>query len=249
MPRKKTDKAPREVGTNTATAVAELPAEPTASAKRRKKSPVEPAALSTEPGVAPKKPRRKKQVVEPAVAEAELVGFESVPITVVPAITNEPALEPVVTQADRSVTPIEPVPAPSEPVAAPAEPVSSSINAESPPFDAVPTSTTHTDRHHASLRPMPDIDADRPRFRSWSIRTDQGYEKFTDSKRGLLVLKFAKRPAGEILDTLKVSGFRYAAEYEDQGKCWLRKNDYEGRLQVEKIEMLLRETGEQRGIE
>ena len=96
---------------------------------------------------------------------------------------------------------------------------------------------------------MPHIKPDSPRFRSWSIRTDHGYEKLTDQKRGLLVLKFTKKPSDEILDTLKDAGFQYAANYEDQGKCWLIKNNYQGRVCVEKVEMHLRDIGEQHGAE
>ena len=278
MPRKKTDKVPQEVDTSTATAVAELPAEPTASAKRRKKTPAESAAPSMEPGPARKSPRRKQTATESVVAEsasvsaveAALVGGELVTTkpTIVqdqPAaatiVPHEAALEPSVAPFEPRTSGVESNPAHAERTNTAAEPATTDIastaksvdpattDAELPPFDPAPPTTTHADAHRPRSRPMPDIKPNSPRFRSWSIRTDQGYEKLTDSKRGLLVLKFTKKPSDEILDTIKDAGFQYAASYEDQGKVWLRKNNYEGRLQVEKIEMLLRETGEQRGIE
>ncbi len=287
MPRKKNNKAPQEVDTNTATAVAELPAAATASTKRRKKTPVEPAALSPEPGKARKSSRRKKTDSETVVAEsvpveAALVGAELA--TTEPAappsaavltstepplvqdqletatnVPHEAAIEPCVAPLESRTSAVESNPAPAERINTAAEPATTAIastaasvdpaatDAEPPSFD--PTPMSHAETHRPRSRPMPDIKPDSPRFRSWSTRIDQGYEKLTDQKRGLLVLKFTKRPADEILDTLKAAGFQYAPDYENQGKTWLRRNDHEGRLQVEKIEMLLREIGEQQGAE
>lgn len=41
--------------------------------------------------------------------------------------------------------------------------------------------------------------------------------------------------------SVKDAGFKYHPDYEDQGKVWLRKNDFEGRSQVDKIEATLRQ--------
>ncbi len=215
MARKKKVTAPVDAETGTATAVAELAAE---SANQLAK-----------PDKTRKSPRRKMGVAEPAIAPAEsvldetgLVGTESVNL-------SETTLEPVVIPVEPPIAAVERAAHSSDDAPAPAE-------VEPPPFD--PTPVNHT--HRQSSRPLPEVEPDRPRFRSWTIRTASGYEKLTDTKRGLLVLKFHDRPSEEILNAVKDGGFQYHPDYEDQGKVWLRKNDFEGRLQVDKIEAALR---------
>ena len=148
--------------------------------------------------------------------------------------------------------------APVESVAAPVARAVS--NVEAAPFDTIdttpapalaeavptPVATTSAEAHQAAV---PEEQPDRPRFRSWTVRNASGYEKLTDNKRGLLVLKFNDRPSDEILIAVKDGGFQYHPDYEGQGKVWLRKNDFEGRVQVDKIEAALRQQEQRAGAE
>ena len=151
--------------------------------------------------------------------------------------------------------------APGESVAAP---VASSVeNVEAAPFDTIdttpvpaladagstPAATTSAEAHQATTTEVPEVQPDRPRFRSWTVRNASGYEKLTDNKRGLLVLKFHDRPSDEILNAVKDGGFQYHPDYENQGKVWLRRNDFEGRVQVDKIEAILRQQEQGPGAE
>ena len=150
------------------------------------------------------------------------------------------------------------------PVESVAAPVASSVeNVEAAPFDtadtppapalaeatAVPAAATTAESHQAASSAVPAEQPDRPRFRCWTVRTASGYEKLTDNKRGLLVLKFHDRPSEEILNAVKDGGFQYSPDYEGQGKAWLRKNDFEGRVQVDKIEAALRQQEQGAGAE
>ena len=140
-------------------------------------------------------------------------------------------------------------------VAAPIPVIVAPVPAEAAPFDSAPVPAASTpieveaasavvspvEAQHSVTAPVLDEQPDRPRVRSWRVRTDSGYEKLTDNKRGLLVLKFQDRPSEEILAAVKDAGFQYHPNYEDQGKVWLRKNDFEGRVQVDKIEAILRQ--------
>ncbi len=80
------------------------------------------------------------------------------------------------------------------------------------------------------------------RFRSWVTDRGNGYERLTDDKAKLLVLRFTNKPAAEVLDKLKAAGFRYQPEYFGQQKVWTRRNDFEGRLKVEELEKQVRGT-------
>lgn len=139
--------------------------------------------------------------------------------------------------------PTELVAAPTEAEVAPVQTVVAPMEAVVTPVEAVeaPASAAPVEVHHAVSPSVPEEQPDRPRFRSWTVRTASGYEKLTDNKRGLLVLKFHDRPSEEILAAVKDGGFQYHPNYEDQGKVWLRKNDFEGRVQVDKIEGALRQ--------
>jgi hypothetical protein len=87
-------------------------------------------------------------------------------------------------------------------------------------------------------------DADKPakdaRFRAWVTDSKNGYLRLTDEQAGQIVLKFKDKPAPELVDQLKDAGFRYQQEYFGQRKVWTRRNDFEGRLQVEQLETIIR---------
>ena len=144
----------------------------------------------------------------------------------------------------------EPIPVVVAPVPAEAAPFDSvPVPAASTPIEVeVPAAAVPTEAHYTASSPPPEEQPDRPRFRSWTVRTASGYEKLTDNKRGLLVLKFQDRPSEEILAAVKDAGFQYHPNYEDQGKVWLRKNDFEGRVQVDKIEAILRQQEQGAGV-
>ena len=147
--------------------------------------------------------------------------------------------------------------APVESVAAPG--ASAVKFMEDSPFDTVDTppapasaetGSTPAATTAAAVAPsVPEEQPDRPRFRSWTVCTASGYEKLTDNKRGLLVLKFLNRPSPEILNTLKDAGFRYTPDYEGHANAWLHHNDFEGRVQVDKIEAALRQQEQGPGAE
>ncbi len=192
---------------------------------------------------------RKKKVTAPADAEAGTA-------TAVAELPTPPVKAP---RKKRSVS-VEANVAPVESVAVP---VASSVKiVEAAPFDTIdatptpalaeagstPAATTSAEAHQAASSEVPEEQPDRPRFRSWTVRTASGYEKLTDAKRGLLVLKFHDRPSQDILNAVKDGGFQYHSDYEDQGKVWLRKNDFEGRVQVDKIEAVLRQEEKGAGV-
>ena len=81
------------------------------------------------------------------------------------------------------------------------------------------------------------------RFRSWVNDREAGYERMTDEQARLLVIRFAQKPAADVLEQLKDAGFRYQAAYFGQQKVWTRKNDFEGRLRLQDIETQVRGIG------
>ena len=185
---------------------------------------------------------RRKKVTAPVDAETGTTK----------AVAELPT-PPVKAPRKKRAASVEAKDAPGESVVAP---VASSVEiVEAAPIDTVdttpapaltdagatPVATASAEAHHAASPEVPEEQSDRPRFRSWTVRTVSGYEKMTDTKRGLFVLKFHDRPSQEILNALKDGGFQYHPDYEDQGKVWLRKNDFEGRVQVDKIEAVLRQ--------
>ena len=216
MPRKKSVTATTDTENGSVTAVAELPAEATTLPAKSEKT--------------RQSPRRTKGAAKPAVAAAESLPVETVPVGAESMKLSESALEPVIVSVEPSVAAVERVALSSDEPTAPSE-------VEPPPFDPTPVNPAQ----RQSSRPLPEVEPDRPRFRSWTIRTESGYEKLTDTRRGLLVLKFHDRPTQDILDAVKDGGFQYHPDYEDQGKVWFRKNDFEGRAQVDKIEAVLRQ--------
>jgi hypothetical protein len=81
--------------------------------------------------------------------------------------------------------------------------------------------------------------APRGRFRSWVVDETRGYQRLTDETSHRLVLLFRDKPADDILSALKGAAFRYEPEYAGLRQAWVRRNDFEGRLQVEAIEKLI----------
>lgn len=79
----------------------------------------------------------------------------------------------------------------------------------------------------------------RGRFRSWVVDATKGYTRLTDEQEHRLVLQFAQKPAGDVLTALKGAGFHYHPDYHGQKQAWVRRNDFEGRLQLEAIEKLI----------
>jgi hypothetical protein len=93
--------------------------------------------------------------------------------------------------------------------------------------------------------PAPSATDSRRRFRSWVAYRASGYERLTDEKSRLIVLKFRDKPSGETLELIKEAGFRYQPEYFGQTKVWTCRNDFEGRQRVEQLGFQLR--GQARG--
>jgi hypothetical protein len=82
--------------------------------------------------------------------------------------------------------------------------------------------------------------AQENRFRFWVQDVTNGYDRLTDEKAKMIVLKFHAKPSPEILAIVKEAGFRYQPEYFGQQKVWTRKNDFEGRELIDGIEAAVR---------
>ncbi len=86
----------------------------------------------------------------------------------------------------------------------------------------------------------PGISGPEPgRFRSWVTDVGRGYHRLTDEQDDRLVLLFDAKPAADVLTAIKGAGFQYQPEYAGLKQAWVRRNDFEGRLQVEAIEKLI----------
>lgn len=86
---------------------------------------------------------------------------------------------------------------------------------------------------HSSIAP-------RGQFRSWVVDEELGYSRLTDVNSNLLLLQFADKPPADVLTAVKGAGFQFKTDHHGQRNVWVRRNDFEGRLQVESIEKLLR---------
>ncbi len=82
----------------------------------------------------------------------------------------------------------------------------------------------------------------RGQFRSWVADTARGYSRLTDEQHQRIVVQFDAKPPADVLTALKGAGFQFQPDYQGQKNAWVRQNNYEGRLQIEAIEVLLRET-------
>lgn len=61
----------------------------------------------------------------------------------------------------------------------------------------------------------------------------------TNDERQSIVLQFVAKPDEEVRVSLKEAGFQFKPEYCGQKNCWVQRNDFEGRLQLESVEKLL----------
>jgi hypothetical protein len=86
----------------------------------------------------------------------------------------------------------------------------------------------------------PTTTVQRERFRTWVTDTARGYTRKTDNEYNRLVLQFEQRPSGDVITALKGAGFHFQSDYCGEKNAWVRRNDHEGRHQVEAIERLFR---------
>lgn len=114
--------------------------------------------------------------------------------------------------------------------------LSNSTAAEAPaatgPTDSAPPTTTAAER-------VPGATTSRGRFRSWVVDTTRGYTRLTDEREQRILLQFAQKPSADVLTAIKGAGFQFLADYEGLNHVWVRRNDFETRLQVEAIEKLI----------
>ncbi len=114
---------------------------------------------------------------------------------------------------------------------------------EQPPF--VPTGTYkpaagEADRGAANEAVTPPLVAE-PRLRTWVVDEARGYCRMTDEDYHRLVVQFSAKPPEDVLTAVKGAGFRFQSDYRGQKNAWVRRNDFEGRLQIEAIEKLINE--------
>jgi hypothetical protein len=110
---------------------------------------------------------------------------------------------------------------------------------ELPPFE--PTGT-YTPGEATPVTTASGEGKPRGQFRSWVADTSRGYSRMTDEQHHRIVVQFDAKPPADVLTALKGAGFQFQPEYHGQKNCWVRRNDFEGRLQIEAIETLIRET-------
>jgi hypothetical protein len=91
----------------------------------------------------------------------------------------------------------------------------------------------------AMLTENPEPPESRGRFRSWVNDSVRGYHRLTDEQEHRLVLLFNDKPSADALLAVKGAGFQYHPDYFGLKHAWVRRNDFEGRLQVEAIEKLI----------
>ncbi len=80
-----------------------------------------------------------------------------------------------------------------------------------------------------------------PRMRTWIVDEARGYCRMGDEDYNRIVVQFSQRPPDDVLTAVKGAGFRFQPDYRGQKNAWVRRNDFEGRLQVEAIEKLIHE--------
>ncbi len=113
------------------------------------------------------------------------------------------------------------------------------MSTEPPPFD--PTGTYRPEANVADAPPI----TSRGRFRSWTTDTSCGYTKLTDQEKQRIVLLFDEKPGEDVRTAMKGAGFQYQPDYHGYKNAWTRRNDHEGRIQVEAIEKLIHGQGPQ----
>ncbi|MDP1798627.1 MAG: hypothetical protein Q8K78_14130 [Planctomycetaceae bacterium] len=124
-------------------------------------------------------------------------------------------------------------------------PEASPATAGSPPVEApIPSSASTGDEPAAAelvtaTTEGPSSPEPRGRFRSWVTEVSRGYHRLIDEQENRLVLLFDAKPAADVLTAIKGAGFQYHPDYAGVKQAWVRRNDFEGRLQVEAIEKLI----------
>lgn len=144
--------------------------------------------------------------------------------------TTTPVETPVTTEATTEAPVTSPGHVAPEPVAPPTAATDDSFRAELGASD--PTTPV-------SVTPETAAPAPRGRFRSWVVDTTRGYTRLTDEQEQRIVLQFAQKPSADVLTAIKGAGFQFLADYEGLNHVWVRRNDFETRLQVEAIEKLI----------
>lgn len=138
--------------------------------------------------------------------------------------TTETAVEPLDTAAENTATAVMD------------KPSSTSARAAEPPFEPTGTYVPEANEPEAG-KPT-----GRGRYRSFTTDPSRGYTKLVDKEKERLVLLFDQKPADDVRTAMKGAGFQYHPDYDGHKNAWTRRNDYEGRLQVEALETLIRAT-------
>ncbi len=100
------------------------------------------------------------------------------------------------------------------------------------PIDTAPSASSENES-------APEPRTERGRFRSWVTDTARGYTRLTDEDEQRIVLQFTEKPSADVLTAVKGAGFQFLADYAGLNHVWVRRNDFETRLQVEAIEKLI----------
>jgi len=154
--------------------------------------------------------------------------------------TTMPVETPVTTEATTGAPVTSPHHVAPEPVAPPTAAADDGFRAELGASDpATPVAATPVAATPVAATPETAAPAPRGRFRSWVVDTTRGYTRLTDEQEQRIVLQFAQKPAADVLTAIKGAGFQFLADYEGLNHVWVRRNDFETRLQVEAIEKLI----------
>ena len=81
----------------------------------------------------------------------------------------------------------------------------------------------------------------RSQFRSWVTDPSRGYRQLTDEVHNRLVVQFDDRPPQTVRRALHEAGFHFQTDYLGLKDAWVRRNNFEGRVQLDAIKKLLRE--------
>ena len=176
-----------------------------------------------------RKPRKKKGAATIAETSAEPLGDAT------GTLAERPA-EPVATTGiDTGLMEC----LPSAPMIE--QPRVEQLPVEPPPFEPTGTYTPgpgDADRGTVSDAPAPPATTE-PRLRTWVVDEARGYCRMTDEDYHRLVIQFTARPPEDVLTAVKGAGFRFQPDYRGQQNAWVRRNDFEGRLQAEAIDKLV----------
>lgn len=120
----------------------------------------------------------------------------------------------------------------------PAEQSGTESAAETPP-QQIPAESGPADES-APPESEPQAASPRGQFRSWFVDTRRGYTGLTDEIHHCLVLQFEQKPHPDVLAAVKGAGFQFKPDHYGLKNVWIRRNDFEGRVQVETITKLIR---------